>query len=384
MCPHFAEMLGLAGLRAETTCAHSTRGCLLAPLWWHPGPGMPSSRACASRVASGQWWVEWGDSSPQPPCRPMPDTMSSAYVAALPIRLDLSGRVVVLATEGAEGSSGAILVALALAAEHGAVIQVVHVVDTRAIPIPGPLDLLVALGDKVNGSAVHDEQQAEVRAALSRTAGRAVDWPVAFLMGNPASTIVAEAHRVDAALIVVGLRPHGKIDRAVNDETAHKVMQHADCPVLGIVPTATSLPKQVLVAVDFSRTSLLAAHAAHAVAAHNARLCLVYVASRMIGMPDDGEEVIHTLGLEAAFARSLVDLADDDICLDHVVLHHDEPRDPADIVLEYAETIECDLLAAGSARHGRVEQWLLGSVSAALVHDGRRSVLIVPPPRTDK
>lgn len=313
----------------------------------------------------------------------MPDTMSSAYVAALTLRLDLTGKVVLLATDGAEGSSGAVHVAMALAAEHGAVVHVVQVVDTRAVPIPGPLDLVVALSDKLGGRAVHDEQEAEVRAVLSRTAGRDIDWPVAFLMGNPASTIVSEARRLGAALIVVGLRLHGKIDRAVNDETAHKVMEHADCPVLGIVPSATSLPKQVLVAVDFSRTSLLAAHAARAVAAHNARLSLVYVASRTIGIPDDGEEVLHTLGLEAAFARILVDLADD-IHLDHVVLHHDEPRDPADIVLEYAETINCDLIAAGSARHGRVEQWLLGSVSAALVHDGRRSVLIVPPPRTEK
>lgn len=313
----------------------------------------------------------------------MPDTMSSAYVAALPLRLELSGRVVVLATDGAEGSSGAIHVAMALAAEHGAFIHVVHVVDTRAIPIPGPLDLVVALSDKVGGSAVHDGQEAEVRAALSRTAGREIDWPVAFLMGNPASTIVTEAHRLDAALIVVGLRHHGRVDRAVNDETAHRVMEHAECPVLGIVPTATGLPKQVLVALDFSRTSLLAAHAARAVAGHDARLSLVYVASHSFGVPDDGEEMLHTLGLEAAFARILVDLADD-IRFDHVVLHHDHPRDPADIMLEYAETIDCDLIAAGSARHGRVERWLLGSVSAALVHDGRRSVLIVPPPRTDE
>lgn len=306
--------------------------------------------------------------------------MSSAYVAALPLRLDLTGKVVLLATDGAEGSSGAVHVAAALAAEHGAVMHVVQVVDTRAVPIPGPLDLMVALGDELAGPAVHEEQVRALRAALAVTAGRDLDWPVAFLLGRPAHTIVAEARRIGAALIVVGLRHHGTIDRAVNDETAYKVMELADCPVLGIVPAAMELPKQVVVALDFSRTSLLAAHAARAVSGHEARLSLVYVAPPSLSVPDDGELVLHNLGVEAAFARILVDLADD-IRLDHVVLHHDQPRDPADIVLEYAEAIECDLIAAGSARHGRVERWFLGSVSAAIVHDGRRSVLIVPPPR---
>ena len=310
----------------------------------------------------------------------MANTMSSMYVPELPVPLELSGRVVLLATDGAESSAGAVHVALALAAEHAAVIHVVHVVDSRAAPIPAPLDLLVAMGDETAGPAVRDEQVRELRTALSLTAGRDIDWPIAFLIGTPASTIVAEARRIGAALIVVGLRHHGRVDRAVNDETAHRVMQRAACPVLGVVPGATTLPTHVLVALDFSRTSLLAAHAARAVAGHGARLSLVYVAPSALGLPDNGELVLHTLGLKAAFARTLVDLADD-IHLDHVALHREQPRDPAEIVLEYADTIGSDLIAAGSARHGRVERWLLGSVSAAIVHDGRRSVLIVPPQR---
>lgn len=310
----------------------------------------------------------------------MPNTLSAMYVPELPLPLDLAGRVVLLATDGGESSAGAVRTALALAAEHAAFIQVVHVVDTRAAPIPAPLDLLVAIGDELGGPALHDQQIRELRTALSLTVGRNIEWPIAFLIGNPASTIVAEARRIGAALIVVGLRHHGKIDRAVNDETAHTVMQRAECPVLGVVPGATTLPAHVLVALDFSRTSILAAHAARAVAGHDARLSLVYVAPSTLSLPDDGELVLHKLGLEAAFARILVDLADD-VHFDQVVLHHEQPRDPAEVLLEYADSTGSDLIAAGSARHGRVERWLLGSVSAAIVHDGRRSVLIVPPQR---
>jgi len=307
--------------------------------------------------------------------------MSSVSFPARPHPFDLSGRVVLLATDGSEGSAGAMHVALALASEHQAVVHVVHVVDTRSAPIPPPLDLLIAMGDAVGGPGVHDEQKRELRAALSLKAGREIDWPVEILMGNPANTIVHEAHRLGAALIVVGLRRHGTVDRALNDETAHKVMERADCPVLGIVADMTTLPTRVLVALDFSATSLLAAHAARAVAGQDAHVALAYVAPMPATVPDDGERLLHTLGVEAAFARTIADLADDAIHFDHVVLHREKPRDPAAIVLEYAESAGSDLIAAGSARHGRLDRWLLGSVSTAIVHDGRWSVLIVPPPK---
>ena len=307
--------------------------------------------------------------------------MSSISFPARPHPVELSGRTVLFATDGSAGSAGALHVALALASEHQAVVHVVHVVDTRSAPIPPPLDLLLAMGDAVGGSAVHDEQKRELRTALSLTAGREIDWPIEILIGHPATTIVNEARRLGAALILVGLKRHGKVDRALNDETAHKVMERAHCPVLGIVAGMTALPTHMLVALDFSTTSLLAAHAARAVAGHAARLALVYVAPTSISAPDDGELLLHTLGLEAAFTRTIADLADDAIHFDHVVLHREHPRDPAEIVLEYAESVGADLIAAGSARHGRVDRWLLGSVSTAIVHDGRCSVLIVPPPK---
>jgi len=58
-----------------------------------------------------------------------------------------------------------------------------------------------------------------------------------------------------------------------------------------------------------------------------------------------------------------------------------EPMPPAaELLLEYADTARCDVIAAGAARHGRVERWILGSVSTDLVRDGRHSVLVIPPP----
>lgn len=294
--------------------------------------------------------------------------------------LNLSGRAVLLATDGSEGSIAGAHIALALAAKYHATIHVVSVVDTRSAPIPPPLDIALAMGDAVVGAGVHTQQEEEVRSSLSTATGQAVAWPIRITLGTPASSIVKEARRVGAVLIIVGLRRHGRLERAVQDETAIKVMRNSSCPVLGIVSGTTTLPTRVLAAVDFSETSLVAARAARAVVGEGAMLVLAYVPPLTGRLPDDGETVIHALGVQAGFARAVRELGDEGITFDHVVLHHELPHTPAEMILEYADGASSDLIAAGSARLGRLDRWIMGSVSTDLVRDGRRSVLIVPPP----
>ncbi len=293
--------------------------------------------------------------------------------------LDLAGRAVLLATDGSEASIAGAHVALALAKKYHATIQVISVVDTRPAPMPPPLDLALAISDAVIGAGVHQQQEAEVRATISAALGQAIAWPIRITLGTPAGTIVKEAQRVGAALIIVGLRRHGRLDRAVHDETAVHVMRNAACPVLGVVSGTTDLPTRVLAAVDFTETSLVAARTARAVVGDGAVLVLAYVPPLSGRMFDDGESVIHDLGVQAGFARTVRELGDEGITFDHVVLHHELPRTPAEMILEYAEAATSDLIAAGSVRHGRLDRWILGSVSRDLVRDGRRSVLIVPP-----
>ena len=293
--------------------------------------------------------------------------------------LDLSGRVVLLAADGSEGSAAGAHIALALAARYHATIRVVSVVDTRTAPILPPLDMALAMTDDIVGAGVHEEQQREVRAALSAATARPIDWPVRIMLGTPANSIVREARRVGAILMIVGLRRHGRLERAMQDETSLNVMRNASCPVLGIIPGTTALPRRVLGAIDFSETSLIAARTAGAVVGEDAEFVLAYVAPLTGRLPDDGESVIHDLGVQAGFARTMRHLEEEGITLKHVVLHRRAAGTPADALLEYAEATASDLVAAGSARHGRVERWMLGSVSTDLVRDGRRSVLIVPP-----
>jgi nucleotide-binding universal stress UspA family protein len=297
--------------------------------------------------------------------------------------LDLGGRAVLLATDGSPAALAAARVAHELARTQHARIHVVSVVDTRSAPIPPPLDTALVMGDFVSGEEIHREQKEEILAELSGATGTSIDWPVRMMLGTPASSIVQEAHHVGAVLVVLGLRRHGRLDRAVHDETTLNVMRRASCPVLGIVAEMEGLPRRVLSAVDFSEGSLIATRSGRAVAGKGAVQVLAYVHPMNGFLSDEGEARIHAMGVQASFAKLGQEFGDDDVKLDHVVLQHEPAQSAAGALLEYADEIGADLITAGSVQHSRLDRWMLGSVSGELVRDGRRSVLIVPPRRRE-
>lgn len=293
----------------------------------------------------------------------------------------LSGRPVLLATDGSPASAGATHVAKALETELKARVHTLVVLDTRGAPIPPPLDAAIQLASDVVGPGVHAEQVEAVHRGLAATLGHAVDWPVRMGVGTPASAIVREASRIDAAMIVMGLRRHGRADRVLNDETTLNVIRTASCPVFGVAPELMHLPKRILAAIDFSSASLAAASVARALLPRGSRLVLAYAPPLAMYPADDGEGVIHSLGVQAGFEMAGRELGADGLTVDSVVLHRELKRQIADLLIEQADTISADLIAAGSARLSRVDRWMLGSVSTDLVRDGRYSVLVVPPER---
>lgn len=291
----------------------------------------------------------------------------------------LSGRAIVLAFDGSAESQAAARVADAIAGQLHASVNVVSVIDTTPVPIPFPLDLAIGVAGESAGGAIHREQERDVRRGISIELGHSIDWPTSIELGVPAHAIARQSSRLKAALVVMGLRRHGRVDRVVNDETALSVMRKAPGPVLGVAAGATGLPRRALVAMDFSRASVHAAVAAAQLMGKDGVLTLAYVESMMEYPPGSSEGVIHTLGLDGAFERLERGLASKVLRVDHVVLHHTESGAISHFLLDYAAEVSADLLVAGSARHGRVDRILLGSVSAELVRTGHYSTLIVPP-----
>ena len=309
------------------------------------------------------------------------EAQSPVESAAKPYSLpfDLEGRAVLLAMDGSEGATAGARVALALATARGAVVHVVGVIDSRGVPFPPALDVALAVKDPDRDLTSHTKEVQAVRSSLAAITGEAIDWPVRVAIGTPAVTIVDEARRIDAALVIVGLHKYGRVDRALNNETSLNVIRRCSSPVLGIVPGTTGLPVRILAATDFSTVSLAASRIARAIADDSALLVLAYVPPITALLGDEGEQMIHDLGVSSAFARAGRELGSNGVTFDHIVLQHDLSASTAATILRFAEKTNCDLLVAGSTRPGRIERWMTGSVSTELVRDGSRSVLIVPP-----
>jgi len=293
--------------------------------------------------------------------------------------VDIGGRAVLLATDGSPAAASATRLAQVLAEQRQADIHVLVVLDMRRSAIPPPLDLALQIADESVGPGVHAEQEAAVRTGLASTLGRDVSWPVRMGVGVPAAAIVREAHRIDASLIIMGLRRHSRTDRVLNDETTLNVIRTSSCPVLGVAPGLEQLPARVLSAMDFTSASVSAAATARAIMDTSGVMTLAYVPMLPIVAADDGEGIVHALGLQAGFEQLERNLGRDGLALDHVVMHHELGRPVAELLLEGVDATSAQLIAAGSARPSRVDRWMLGSVSTDLVRDGRCSVLIVPP-----
>ena len=300
----------------------------------------------------------------------------AAELAELP---SLAGRRILLATDGLPASDGATKVAWELAREHGAIVEMLHVVDTRPALIPPPLDVMLTLTDDESRERTHTDQLRALRWRVSHIVDEPVDWEARILLGTPARTIAREARAIDAALIVMGLRRYGKLDRAINDETTLSTIRAAHCAVLAVATDAEFLPKRVLAAMDFSAASVDAARLAPALMRPHGKMTLAYVPPVAGYHPDDGARVIHELGISAAFEQYARTLRNEVCSVDHVVLHHEIRQSIASIIAEHASHTHADMIVVGSVSHGRMERWLLGSVSQDLVRDGRFTLLVAPP-----
>jgi nucleotide-binding universal stress UspA family protein len=293
--------------------------------------------------------------------------------------LSFSGRTVLLATDGSPEAAAATHLSLALAEQCHVTVHALSVIDTRPAPIPPPLDKALAFNNATTAMAMRNVEEEEVRRSIVNVLGRRVEWPVRLALGAPVESIAREAARQHAALVVLGLRPYGKLERALHLETTLEVMRTASCPVLGVPAGMTELPNRVLVAIDFGRASLEAARVARALVAPDGTLVLAYAAPTSFYGPQDGETLIQELGVKACFDNITSQLKADRVSIQRVVLHHERPATISGVLLDYAKEHDIQLIAVGSAHHNVIDRWILGSVSTDLAHEARCALLLMPP-----
>ena len=137
------------------------------------------------------------------------------------------GRVVV-GDDGSEFAVAAVLTAVAVSRALRAGVLVVTVLPPVAEYFP------MSPGMSMDGALAGTRRAIERRvAALSRRAG--VDLDLKIDVGDPASTLIDEAQHAAPALLVVGTRGLGAIERMRHGSVARNVLRGAHTPVL-VVP----------------------------------------------------------------------------------------------------------------------------------------------------
>jgi nucleotide-binding universal stress UspA family protein len=138
--------------------------------------------------------------------------------------------VVLLATDGSTPASRALDPAVTLAAETGATLHVLSVVDAADLGLFSGAD--VAGVDDVLRSAA----EATVADVVERVEAAGVDVVPAIRVGSPHREICAYADEVGADIVVVGTHGRSGLSRALLGSVAARVIRFAPVPVLVVPP----------------------------------------------------------------------------------------------------------------------------------------------------
>ncbi len=277
---------------------------------------------------------------------------------------------VIVATDGRGQSDGAMAVGKILASNADA-LRVVTVL--KALPVVSP-EAALPIAPDVQAARRAEQRRAVINQATRVWGQSAVD--VELAEGDPAATIATIAHESNATMIVSGIGRHQVMDRLFGDETAIRLVRMSSVPVLTVAGGLMGAPRRIVIAADFSETSLRAARLALELAAPHATLYLAHVAPR--------DKVLHDwnswgLSYKEDAGDALQKMREQlrvpgGMTLQRVLLQ----GDPATELLAFATSVNADLIATGSHGYGFVARMLIGSVTTRILRCSTCSVLCVP------
>lgn len=275
---------------------------------------------------------------------------------------------IIIATDGRAQSDSALVMGR-LFAQAPEALRVVTVLKAMPIIPEAPLAVSPDLE-----AARHDEMRRDVMTQMTRTWDDKYD--VELRDGDPATVIARLAHEAGATMIVTGLGRHRVSDRVFGDETALRLIRMSDVPVFAAANGLTHAPGRIVVAVDFSETSLRAARLVLDVARAGATIYLAHVAPRDSSLYDwKGWGATYKVDAGDALQKTRDHLRiPKNMTVQKVLLQ----GDPTTELLAFVTSVNADLIATGSHGHGFVARMLIGSVTTRIVRCSTCSVLTVP------
>jgi nucleotide-binding universal stress UspA family protein len=247
--------------------------------------------------------------------------------------------------------------------------------------IPEAAAVAVSLQEELRNPRSRAKQEAQMRSVLHIDSGAPATWPFSIDVGIVAGSIIAQAQRTGADMVVMGLNRHAAISRMMGNDTVREVMTLGGVPVLAVRPQLVALPRRVVVAVDFSQASIRAAHLARRLLEDHGSMHLLFVEPAMLDNKSESTEgmrLIQTRGVEAAFAQLVSELKPSPGMTIATIVRRGNPMAE---ISRFCEEVRPDLVALGSQRHRFLDRLLLGSVARSVAADGRWSTLVTPPTR---
>ena len=264
-----------------------------------------------------------------------------------------------VSTDRSEFSAGAEREALRLAKRCGAQVRVVTAVASGHEQ--------ESMGEQVLRQEL-DHAQAHLAGIVAQAAAAGVKCETAVLQGTSVEeSLLAEADRYDADLIVTGRRSRGRLERAVLGDTSLNLISRAHCGVLIVPPGADLQGRRFLVASDGSRFG----DAAAAVACNLAPRFAAPVTVVSVVVPTHAE----------ARRREAPDVVDRLVRFLREAGIDAQGETPigaaAEAIVSTATRLEADLIIMGS--HGRtgLERLVIGSNSAQVLDRTPCAVLVV-------
>jgi nucleotide-binding universal stress UspA family protein len=274
---------------------------------------------------------------------------------------------ILVATDCSPASEGALRLADLIAQRDELAVVVLSVLDPESrIPMVG------ALVEEV------ERCFATIRGQVRLVVGPRPAWHAAIDLGPVGETIARVATARASDLIVVGFGQHRRYrDRTPDKATVRQIAELASAPVL-IVPSQSSvIPTRMMLALDFSRSSIEAGRAAlRMMGMTHGEVHLVYIHSTFERFPAAPADPAPswTAGFDTFFEAVEHGLnAPPGISFERAVVPH---GDPVSELLAYASGNGIELIAVGNHGQEARDRPHLGSVSAGVLRSAQCMVLV--------
>jgi len=294
---------------------------------------------------------------------------------------------ILCAVDGSEYAQWGVQALQALAEREPNQVILLHVIDTSALKKakgrnPAALKRALAAMEKAGGHLLRDAERA-ARVALGQAAtGPRTKFRRLLARGPLAATIVRQARRLKADLIVMGSRGLSDVKGFLLGSISRRVAAISPCAVL-VVKQPTPKLVRVILAVDDSKHSRAAARflrtrilpeSATVTILSSAESPVTDLAARYLSEAQLAELTRPVLDRATALVNALRDdfIKDGYPAVTEVRMNH-----VIDTIVKQVEASQADLLVIGSRELTRSERLHLGSVSESLLRHAPCSVLIV-------